>query len=144
MLKECKYCGNEFETQENGNNRKYCCEECRKAALKEARKKPLHEKICPVCNKAFMPKSGNQVTCSKDCKKIYDREQRKIKRRENYLNYQRPKKKKVVRKSKGIAYDSLTPEQKFFYGRTQEKAYADEIRVFVPKGLTKAKDRKAV
>ena len=145
MLKECKYCGKKFEPATKGTRQKYCCEECRKAATKENRKRsPLSEKICPVCKKAFMPNTANQVTCSKDCKVIYEREQRKIKGRENYINYQRPKKNKAVRKSKGIAYDTLTPEQKFFYGRTQEKAYADEIRVFIPKGLTKFNDRKAV
>jgi NADP-reducing hydrogenase subunit HndD len=47
-------------------------------------------------------------------------------------------------KSAGIDFNALTPDQKLFYGRTQEKAYLDELRVIIPSGLTKFKDRKVV
>ena len=144
MLKICQYCGKEFEAKEKGNREKYCCEEHRKAALREKRMKPLQKKICPVCKKSFMPKAGNQVVCSEDCRKERAKEQRRNSCRENYVYKQRPKKTKPIYKSKGIDFNTLTPDQKLFYGRTQEKAYADELRVFIPEGLTKVKDRMGV
>jgi hypothetical protein len=144
MLKICQYCGKEFEAKEKGNREKYCCEEHRKAAIREKRMKPLHETTCPVCLKTFMPKAGNQVVCSEDCRKERAKEQRKNSCRENYVYKQRPKKTKLTYKSKGIDFNALTPDQKLFYGRTQEKAYLDELRVIIPSGLTKFKDRKVV
>lgn len=154
MITKCKHCGKEFEA--NDRRIAYCSDECRETVRMEIQRKyrklhsnPLCEIVCPICNKTFMPKTRNQVVCSCDCREIYNKEQQRVRSRKYNAKQRLEEEKeklamtKPTFKSKGIAYDTLTPEQKFFYGRTQEKAYADELRVIIPRGLTKVKYRDA-
>ena len=41
---------------------------------KTVNKSLSHLKICVVCNLEFAPRNKNQLCCSKDCSKIYNRE----------------------------------------------------------------------
>ena len=168
MIKQCKYCGKQFDTSNTDGQRKYCSKECaanaKKAYIKAyckahkrtrthkpKQKKTFHiEKYCAVCGEKFTPRGGNQICCSKECSY-----KRKIKTsRESNKRYRarNRRKKRILQEfatktprceSKGIEYQFLTPEQKIFYGETQMKAYADDFKVIIPEGLKKAKDRQS-
>jgi len=73
MLKECAYCGKEF----NGrSSKKYCSSECYWESLKGARLSP---KKCPGCNKEFIPDRSLRKFCSKECLLKHRRENRIVK-----------------------------------------------------------------
>lgn len=151
MTKKCKHCGKEFEATDK--RQKYCSEMCRligrseyQKEYRKAKNKQLCEIVCPVCHKKFMPRTGNQVVCSGECRKVREKEQQKIRNKTSYAKKRlktEMTKAKPTFKSKGIEYRTLSPEQKFFYGRTQLAAYADELTVAIPRGLTKVKYRDA-
>lgn len=77
MINKCIVCGKEFEAIKS--TKKYCSLECNNAmrrqkyAERERIPKDIsykgEEKICPICNKAFLPKTAmaNQRTCCYDC-----------------------------------------------------------------------------
>lgn len=172
MIKNCLYCGEEFEVNGRGKTRGYCSEECRKVALKEYHKeyvktyvkpttprkkkpKPIPyckiKQICVVCQEEFYPKNGNQICCSEECSieraKQLGAERRKYhKQKKQTANgaWHRPViiEPQQTCEKKGIEYHQLSSEQKLFYGATQLKAYADEFKVFIPKGLKSVNDRK--
>lgn len=73
---KCVVCGKEFESQKS--TRKYCSKECENAMRRikwanrikeEKEQKLMPEKVCPICNKKFRPKSAaaNQRICCYDC-----------------------------------------------------------------------------
>jgi len=74
----CVVCGETFEAK--AKRAKYCGEDCRKKAYSKI---VIHtEKICPICNKAFLPEqSQKQVYCSDVChnKAFYQQNTEKIK-----------------------------------------------------------------
>ena len=60
--KLCKLCGKKFFTQYN--QQKYCSDECRDKTYK---KHKITIKICPICQKQFIPNTS-QKYCSKKCR----------------------------------------------------------------------------
>jgi len=58
MLKKCKQCGKEFET--NRNLQLYCSAECRGETPKMKR--------CLACKKSFEPKFAGEKFCSDACR----------------------------------------------------------------------------
>lgn len=153
MIKTCKWCGKEFEAKDNRN--KYCSYDCtqehfnkyqreykRKNPPIAKKKAPLNERVCqnPECGKIFYSSRYNKIYCSDECRKACRYEQQSSYRQRRKNPQPAPEK---TYPSKGIEYHLLSPEEKFFYGRTQEKAYADELRVTIPRGLTKVKYRDA-
>lgn len=73
---KCVVCGKEFESQKS--TRKYCSKECENTMRRikwanrikeEKEQKLMPEKVCPICNKKFRPKSAaaNQRICCYDC-----------------------------------------------------------------------------
>ena len=73
--KICKICGKTFEITRFRNNACTCSEECgvinHKNWLKvHPQRSSTKLKECMVCKKVFRPK-GSHVTCSKECSKIY-------------------------------------------------------------------------
>ena len=73
---KCVVCGREVEAQKS--TKKYCSKECSNAARRikwanrpknEKEQKLMPEKICPICNNTFRPKSAaaNQRTCCYSC-----------------------------------------------------------------------------
>ena len=72
----CVVCSKEFEAQKT--TKKYCSKDCENAMRRakwaarpkeEKEQKLMPEKICPICNKAFRPKTpaANQRTCCYEC-----------------------------------------------------------------------------
>ena len=72
----CVVCGKEFEAQKT--TKKYCSKDCENAMRRarwaarpkeEKEQKLMPEKICPICNKAFRPKTSaaNQRICCYEC-----------------------------------------------------------------------------
>ena len=149
MKKICKFCGKEFEAKDN--RVKYCSEECLQEASTQYQREyrrnyvPLYKKeintyyrVCPICGKEFSTSMYNKTYCSHECYKV----QAAIRDAARTTNKApAPRKKKKI-DSKGISFDRLSPEEKFFYGRTQQKAYANELKVIIPVGLICYKDRK--
>ena len=150
MTKKCKYCGEEFEAKDN--REKYCSDECRKKTSNEyqreykrknppiPKKIPVRERVCqnPECGKIFLTSRHNKIYCCDECKKACQREQQASYRlrRKN----PQPEAEKIY-PSRGIDWNILSPDEKFFYGRTQQKAYAGDLKVIIPEGLTKVRDR---
>lgn len=111
-------------------------------------------KICAECGEPFTPKAGNAIVCSDDCRKkrhrrLTEESRKRIREAERKMDKACRRKKYILpidplfkSNSRGIEYEDLTAEQKTFYGRTQQEAYKDELRVIIPNGLQKAKDRK--
>ena len=149
MTKICKFCGEEFEARDNRTL--YCSDECKHEAYKKYQREykqnyvPLDKRavktitrICPICGKEFTTSRYNKTYCSNECYKV----QAAIRDAARTPNKApAPRKKKKIN-SKGISFDKLSPEEKFFYGRTQQKAYANELKVIIPVGLISYKDRK--
>jgi len=80
MKKNCKWCGQEFDSW---HNRSYCTEECwtnanreRNRLTAEARRPPAEPKPCGVCGKLFQPR-GTQKYCSQECRVKVNRQQQK-------------------------------------------------------------------
>ena len=81
--KTCKVCGTEFYA-ENGHT-KYCSDECKKTAYKKQQKEYAGKRnagernvvkepiICLHCGKEFIPRSGNQIFCARECSTLYHR-----------------------------------------------------------------------
>ena len=149
MTKKCKYCGNEFDAKDN--REKYCSDECRKKTSNEYQreykrtnppinkpKKPKPLITCIVCGKEFVASSHNKIYCSNECKR-----ERQLELQASYrLRRKNPQPKaEKIYPSRGIDWNILSPDEKFFYGRTQQKAYADDLKVIIPEGLTKVRDR---
>ena len=76
----CRWCGATFKF--NGHSRAYCSDRCRKAQQdawyrerkraeknQELPKKPLPERLCIICGKAFLPKVPQELTCGAECSK---------------------------------------------------------------------------
>jgi len=90
IIKNCKYCGSEFQFDDEGSSRKYCSRECiRKQTNKNQKiyyrdhkeyynnryriKNPPYEYkslICPFCKSKFIQTYHLQKYCSKECQKI--------------------------------------------------------------------------
>ena len=151
MIKECKWCGKSFVVKDNRD--KYCSDECRKESFRKYQReykhknppinKPKKPKLlitCVVCGKEFVASSHNRIYCSDECKR-----ERQLELQRSYrLNRKNPQPEpQKTYLSRGIEYRSLSPDDKFFYGRTQQKAYADDLKVIIPEGLTKVKYRDA-
>lgn len=112
------------------------------------------EKICVECGEPFTPKAGNAIVCSDDCRKkrqrrLTNESKKRIREAERKMDKDYRRKKYIPpndplfkSNSRGIEFEELTAEQKTFYGRTQQEAYKDELKVIIPSGLQKAKDRK--
>src|SRR5579859_3588473 len=61
----CQVCKVMFKPRDNHPKHKYCSRECMAQAYKT-----IAEKICPQCNKTFLPKRAgkrNQIYCSIEC-----------------------------------------------------------------------------
>ena len=76
IIVKCVVCEKEFEAQRA--TKKYCSTDCENAMRrikranrdpKEKEQKLMPEKVCPICEKKFRPKSAaaNQRTCCYDC-----------------------------------------------------------------------------
>lgn len=92
----CRWCGATFEF--NGHSRAYCSDRCRKAQqgawyrerkraekTRELPKKPLPERLCIICGKAFLPKVPQELTCGPEC----SRERKRQTEKENRLRRKR-------------------------------------------------------
>lgn len=70
MIQKCIICNNEFEAQKS--TAKYCSNECRNASRRAkyaTGEKGLREKVCPICENTFTPKTAaaSQRLCCYDC-----------------------------------------------------------------------------
>ena len=70
MIQKCVICNKEFEAQKS--TAKYCSNDCRNAARRAkytSSEKGMKEKICPICENAFIPKTpaASQRICCYDC-----------------------------------------------------------------------------
>lgn len=107
MIKQCKYCGNDFEVDESNQYEKrkeYCSDICRSRARHKRKKDgPAgYEKICQECGKAYIAKRCDSVTCSPECNT--ERNKRRVRengafyrakyRAERMLQKEKPKPKK--------------------------------------------------
>lgn len=107
MIKQCTYCGGDFEVDGNNRNemkRGYCSDLCRHRAQRARRKNgPVEiEKVCLECGKAYIAKRCDSVTCSSECN--YERTKKRSKetgaayrakmRAERLLQKEKVKKKK--------------------------------------------------
>lgn len=73
----CSNCGIEFEKSLGEYNRRiklgsrdfYCSSKCAGKRINEAKKKPIVQKICPVCNQVFSTtaKAKGATYCSRQC-----------------------------------------------------------------------------
>lgn len=67
----CEYCGQSFEQTHPGRKKKYCSEECRRAADKarQLKRAKLSRKqlVCQRCGKEFTGARRNQKYCSREC-----------------------------------------------------------------------------
>lgn len=66
---ECTQCGNVFYTKTR-IKKKYCSEECKDAASKQAKAMRSGQRICPICNKEFESDSLRQKYCGPFCVKV--------------------------------------------------------------------------
>ena len=80
IIKECKYCGKDFETTKP--NQIYCCKRCSAKyqieLVKEKRrqrflKESATPRICRNCGKEFIISDFKQVHCSEKCYSQYKR-----------------------------------------------------------------------
>lgn len=72
MLKVCKNCHEEFESEDK--RVKYCSRDCRDDYYKRMRKrveKKLMIKECKNCGKTFQTKNNLQYCCCNECRKEY-------------------------------------------------------------------------
>lgn len=53
-------CWKEFHPWHNWG--KYCCDRCKREA-----RKTIKQRVCPICNKLFLPVRNDKVYCSKKC-----------------------------------------------------------------------------
>lgn len=76
MKVNCIVCGKEFEAQKS--TKKYCSKECNNAMRRQRwaerdktlkKETVMSEKICPICNQKFRPKTSaaNQRSCCYNC-----------------------------------------------------------------------------
>ena len=70
MIQKCVICNKEFEAQKS--TAKYCSNDCRNAARRAkytSGEKGMKEKICPICENVFIPKTpaASQRICCYDC-----------------------------------------------------------------------------
>lgn len=87
-IKNCKYCGKEFETS---NDRKiYCSDVCsqkygrenfkdRREKYKVDHKKEEYRNVCPVCGNQYVSNTPQQIYCSFKCKDYQNKKERKAK-----------------------------------------------------------------
>ena len=91
IIKECKYCGNEFGAY--NEQKLYCNEICRgkninarNSLLKQGfAYDHIYEKKCKFCGKDFETTKPNQIYCCKRCSAKYQIELVKEKRRQRFL-----------------------------------------------------------
>lgn len=67
MKKLCEVCGLEMECIKA--NKKYCSKDCENKARRNRRQQPIKNKVCPICEKFFTPKTGsaNLRKCCYEC-----------------------------------------------------------------------------
>lgn len=151
MIKECKYCGEKFETKYK--TQEYCSKSCKGKHQEEIRLKNRIEeyykfpKICPKCNNPIPFEKRNNKFCSRSCansytnsirkRKPWTEEQRKKMSESNIKNKNRIGYKKYICKYCGCITDNknlLCEECKPFVGY---------IRTFNKLGFTQGslKDR---
>ena len=90
--KKCEWCGKEFTPKHK--NKKYCCSKCSREAYLELQRQYAEKRnaekpiiipkptpiesdkepiICLHCGKEFIPRSGNQIFCARECSTLYHR-----------------------------------------------------------------------
>lgn len=151
MIKECKYCGEKFETKYK--TQEYCSKSCKGKHQEEIRLKNRIEeyykspKICPKCNNPIPFEKRNNKFCSRSCansytnsireRKPWTEEQRKKMSESNIKNKNRIGYKKYICKYCGCITDnkSLCCEEC--------KPFVSYIRTFNKLGFTQGslKDR---
>ena len=76
----CEHCGTEY--YPNGNQQRYCSQECYKAHNRAEKEKKRYaekgdsrfcQKNCKICGKPFWPTGGRETLCSEECRKINSR-----------------------------------------------------------------------
>lgn len=79
VIKNCEYCGKEFESKPSAN-RKYCCRECSSLAKKGVPQPKRVDKIevkCAICGKIELvlpSRAKNYLCCSVECLAKYNSE----------------------------------------------------------------------
>lgn len=71
-FKECEICGQKFVRREN--RRKYCSEECAKAAVRRQQANAKKKKKCEYCGSEFETRNSRRKTCSEECLSKYQSE----------------------------------------------------------------------
>lgn len=157
----CPICKKKFTP--NKKRRLYCSDECHEIGtritntkntmkqvnkLKEERALKRGEKVCPICNKPFMPKTANSKYCSKECSEIGRKQVKqaynesikdKLKEYNKEYNKKRALAKKEALKGKPSMYIKVCPHcNKEFTTTIKNVKYCPECRKLVLKEQRKA------
>ena len=148
MMKECKFCGKEFEPRTA--HQIYCGKTCNGKAQKAKKSKAKAEalaktkRICKhkPCGKEFTPKRGNQACCSEACTLRRGRALWKLRNKERYRQSELERLKRKYaedpeyaesrREKSNSRYHSLTPQQKAIRNQAYRDARdPDEVREYM-------------
>ena len=143
MIKQCKWCGKEYETNLYWWN--FCCEECHDA-YRDYKDHRLIE--CAICGRPFHPIRGNQRYCSPKCadiaqkrqhrKNYLDNREERINRTKEWCRNNKDKRKRYSKKYYENHKEQVTERKKQYrrenkeklnaYQRNYYKTHKEEIR----------------
>ena len=157
----CPICKKKFTP--NKKRRIYCSDECHEIGthitntknimkqvtkLKEERALKRGEKVCPICNKTFIPKTANSKYCSKECSEIGRKQVKqaynesikdKLKEYNREYNKKRALAKKEASQGRPSEYIKVCPHcNKEFVTTIKNVKYCPECKIAVLKEQRKA------